>query len=257
MLLRPPQPRMAVDMPLDALFHSVSGTLLNAATVFAGALLGLLFGARLPTRVQETFFVAIGLVVVLLGLRDALTTHNLLVLLASMLLGGLCGELAHIEDGLERAGNWLQKHLARPGSTFSEGFVTASLVFCVGPLSILGALDNGLRGDITDLALKAALDGISAIAFAATLGWGVLFSGLVILAYQGAISLGAQAVQPLVSAYPAAIVELNAAGGLILVALGIKLLKLRELRVANFLPALLIAPLLTALLSSSWPQLFT
>lgn len=243
-------------MLLETIFRSVSGTLLNAGAVLVGGVVGLLLGARLPARVREILFVAIGLVMLLLGMRDALTTHNVLVLLVSMLLGGLCGELLDLEGRLERLGGWLQKRLARPGSTFSEGFVTASLVFCVGPLSILGALNNGLTGDITDLALKATLDGISAIAFAATLGWGVLFSLAVILAYQGAISLGAQAVQPLVAAYPAAIVELNAAGGLILVAIGIKLLKLRGLRVANFLPALVVAPVLTAILITHWPQLF-
>jgi hypothetical protein len=243
-------------MGLESLFHSVNGTLLNAGTVLLGGVLGLLLGPRLPVRVQETFFAAIGLVTVLFGLRAALTTHNTLVLLVSMLLGGLCGELLRLDDGLARLGDWLQKRLARPGSTFSEGFVTASLVFCVGPLSILGALNNGLTGDITDLALKATLDGISAIAFAATLGWGVLFSLAVILSYQGAISLAAQSVQPLVAAYPAAIVELNAAGGLILLAIGIKLLKLRDFRIANFLPALVVAPVLTAVLGTYWPQLF-
>lgn len=243
-------------MLVETIFRSVSGTLLNAGTVLVGGMLGLLLGARLPVRVQETFFVAIGLVMVLFGLRDALTTHSILVLLVSMLLGGLCGEALDLEGRLGRVGDWLQKRLARPGSTFSEGFVTASLVFCVGPLSILGALNNGLTGDITDLALKATLDGISAIAFAATLGWGVLFSLVVILSYQGAISLVAQAVQPLVAAYPLAITELNAAGGLILVAIGIKLLKLREFRVVNLLPALVVAPVLTAVLSSYWPQVF-
>lgn len=238
----------------EAAFRALDGTLLNAGTVLLGGVLGTALGNRLPERVQETLFAAIGLVTVLIGLLGAQTTHNPLILLGSMLLGGLIGELLGIEQALTRLGNWLQKRLARPGSSFSEGFVTASLVFCVGPLSILGALNNGLTGDLTDLAIKATMDGITALAFAATLGWGVLASLATILLYQGGISLGAHGLKPLVDANPAAITELTAAGGLVLVAIGLKLLKLRDLRVANFLPALLVAPLL-AVLVAHLPQL--
>jgi uncharacterized membrane protein YqgA involved in biofilm formation len=229
---------------IEALFAAVDGTLLNAATILVGGVLGTLLGDRLPARMQETLFAAIGLVTVLIGLLGAETTHSVLVLLGAMLLGGMIGEVLGIEQGLQRLGDWLQKRLARPGATFSEGFVTASLLFCVGPLSILGALNNGLTGDTTDLALKATLDGIGALAFAAALGPGVLGAAATLLLYQGAISLGAHGIKPLVDANPAAIRELNAAGGLVLVAIGLKVLKLRELRVANFLPALVVAPLL-------------
>ena len=230
---------------ISAVLGSLTGTLLNATTVLLGGVVGTLIGNRLSERIQETLFAAIGLVTVLIGILGGITTHSPLIVLGSMLLGGLLGEWLGIEQHLQQLGDWLQKRLARPGSSFSEGFVTASLIFCVGPLSILGALNNGLTGDITDLAIKSTMDGIASIAFAATLGWGVLASIATILVYQGAISLGAHSLKPLVDAYPAAIVELNATGGLILVAIGLKLLKLRELRVANFLPALLVAPLLT------------
>ncbi len=238
---------------LQTVFLTIDGTLLNAGTVLVGGTVGTLLGDRLPARIHETLFAAIGLVTLLIGILDATSTHNPLILLGSMLLGGLVGELLGIEQGLTRLGDWLQQRLARPGSTFSEAFVTSSLVFCVGPLTILGALNNGLNGDINDLAIKATLDGIAAMAFAATLGWGVLVSVLTVLIYQGALSLGAHGIQPLVSGNPSAIVELNAAGGLILLALGLKLLKLRDLRVANFLPALAVAPLLAALVAH-WHQ---
>jgi uncharacterized protein len=234
---------------IDSVFRSVDGTLLNAATVIIGTLLGLLIGNRLPQRVQDTLFGAIGLVTLLIGVSGALTTRNPLIILGSMLLGGLLGELLHIEDGLQRLGDAIERRTTRPGSSVSAAFVTSSLVFCVGPLSILGSLANGLNGNIDDLAIKSMLDGFAAIAFAATLGWGVLFSVLTILLYQGAISLAAVSLKPFVDANPAALVELNAVGGVILMALGLKLLKIRELRVANYLPALVIAPLLAVLVT--------
>jgi uncharacterized membrane protein YqgA involved in biofilm formation len=234
---------------IDAVWRSVDGTLLNVATVIAGTLVGLLIGNRLPERVQNTLFGAIGLVTLLIGISSGLTTRNPLIILGSMLLGGLLGELLRIEDGLQRLGDAIERRTARPGSSVSVAFVTSSLVFCVGPLSILGSLANGLNGNIDDLAIKAMLDGFAAVAFAATLGWGVLFSVITILVYQGGISLAAQALKPFVGANPTALVELNAVGGVILIALGLKLLKIRELPVANYLPALAIAPALAVLVA--------
>ncbi len=237
------------------IFTSVSGTLLNALTVLLGGTLGALVGDRLPKRIHEALFGVLGLFTVLIGLLDAFTTKNALVLLGSLLVGVLLGEIINIERGLERLGEWAQKKLARPGSTLSEAFVTASLIFCVGPLSILGSLDNGLTGDTTKLVIKATLDGFAALAIGATLGWGVLLSIAVILIYQGGISLMAHLVAPALNANPDAITELTATGGLILVAIGLKLLKLRDLRVANWLPALVIAPLLVAGLALVGPLL--
>lgn len=237
------------------IFTSVSGTLLNALTVLLGGTLGALVGDRLPKRIHEALFGVLGLFTVLIGLLDAFTTKNALVLLGSLLVGVLLGEIINIERGLERLGEWAQKKLARPGSTLSEAFVTASLIFCVGPLSILGSLDNGLTGDTTKLVIKATLDGFAALAIGATLGWGVLLSIAVILIYQGGISLMAHLIAPALNANPDAITELTATGGLILVAIGLKLLKLRDLRVANWLPALVIAPLLVAGLALVGPLL--
>ena len=237
------------------LFSAVNGTLLNALTVLVGGLLGSVVGNRLPQRMHEALFGVVGLFTVLIGLLGALATKNPLILLGSLLLGVIVGELINIEAGLERAGNWLQKRFARSGSTLSEAFVTASLVFCVGPLSILGSLDNGLSGDTTKLAIKATLDGFTALAIGATLGWGVLLAIITILLYQGGLSLGAHVIAPLLAGNTATITELTAAGGLILVAVGLKLLRIRDLRVANYLPALVIAPLLVAGVSL-WQQIF-
>lgn len=236
-------------------FTAVNGTLLNALTVLIGGVIGSLVGNRLPQRIHEALFGVLGLFTVLIGLMGALTTRNPLILLGSLLIGTIVGELINIEAGLERAGDWLQKRLARSGSTVSEAFVTASLVFCVGPLSVLGPLDNGLSGDTTKLVIKATLDGFAALAFGATLGWGVLLAIITVLVYQGGLSLGAHAIAPLLTGNADAITELSAAGGLILVAVGLKLLKIRDLRVANYLPALVFAPLLVAAVAL-WPHLF-
>lgn len=236
-----------------ALFSSVDGTLLNALTVLIGGVFGTLIGNRLPVRIHQALLGAIGLFTVLIGILSAITTKNPLILLGAILIGVLIGEAIDLEKGLQRLGDWLQKRMARPGSTLSEAFVTSSLVFCVGPLSILGSLDNGLSGDITKLAIKATLDGFTAIAFGATLGWGVLLSIITIVLYQGALSLGAGALAPVLGANSQTIVELTATGGLILMAVGLKLLKIRDLRVANYLPALVVAPLLLSAVTL-WQQ---
>lgn len=234
------------------LFAAVTGTLINALTVLAGGLAGTFLGNRLPQRIQESLFGVLGLFTILVGLADplnALKTLNPLVLLGALLAGTIIGEAIDIEGWLQRLGDRVQARLAREGSTLSEAFVSSSLVFCVGPLSILGALDNGLNGDITKLAIKSTLDGFGALAFSAALGWGVLLSIGTILIYQGAISLSAGALAPLLNANPQLITALTATGGLILVAIGFKLMKIRDLRPANMLPALLIAPALVALLA--------
>ena len=229
-------------------FSALNGTLLNVATVVVGGILGVLLGNRLPARIQESLFGVLGLFTVLIGLLNAFTTKNALIVLGALLLGTLLGEAVDLESRLNRFGDRMQQMMARDGKTsrISEAFVTSSLVFCVGPLSILGSLDNGLSGDITKLAIKSTLDGFGALAFGAALGPGVLLSVAVILLYQGGLSLGAHALAPLLTSNANIITELTATGGLILVAIGLKLLKIRDLRVANLLPALIFAPLLVA-----------
>ncbi len=228
----------------------MTGTLINVATVLIGGTLGLLFGARLPERIRETVVGALGLFTVALGLQMFLKTQNPILVLGSLLLGGILGEWGRIEDRLSRLGSWLETRFtpaeaaADPhGSRFVRGFLTASLLFCVGPMTILGSIQDGLTGDYSLLAVKSVMDGFAALAFASTFGVGVLFAALTVLLYQGGLSLGAAQLQSVVT--PAMMSEMTAAGGVILLALAVSsLLEIKPLRSGNLLPALLIAPLL-------------
>jgi uncharacterized membrane protein YqgA involved in biofilm formation len=229
---------------------SVTGTLINVGAVLAGGSLGLALSARLPERLCSTTRAIVGLVTLVIGFDLALRTQNPVVLLASLLLGGLLGEWLDIEAGLVRLSHWVEAHTTgtRPGS-LPRGFLAASLLFCVGPLTILGSFQDGLTGDFSLLATKSALDGASALVLAASLGFGVLFSALTVLLYQGGLTLAAGALRPILN--DAMVREMSATGGVIIVALGLGLLELRSLRPANLLPALLVAPLLVALVRAS------
>ena len=229
----------------------LTGTLINAGTVFIGTTAGVLLGERLPSRMRETVMHALGLVTIVVGVDQALaafrpplatlTRGSVLIVLGSVLVGGIVGELLRIDDGLERAGEALKRRFGGSQPRFTEGFVVASLVFCVGPLTILGSIQDGLRGDYQLLAIKAMLDGFAALAFASALGWGVGFSIITILVYQGGLSIAASAVTDVINAEE--IAAITAAGGLLIIGIGLRLLELREIRVANLLPALLLAPL--------------
>jgi uncharacterized membrane protein YqgA involved in biofilm formation len=226
----------------------LSGTLLNAATVLAGGLCGTLLGDRLPARIREALMAGVGLFTLAMGVKFALDTSHLLYLLGSILLGGLVGTALGLERGLRAVGDALQRRAARRSDTVAEAFVTSTVVFCVGPLTFLGAIQNGLTGDATLLAIKSVLDGFSAVAFAATLGWGVLLSIAVILIYQGGLAAGASLFAGLLG--EPQLREMNAAGGLLIVGVGLRLLRIREVAVADFLPAIAVAPVLVALVSS-------
>jgi uncharacterized membrane protein YqgA involved in biofilm formation len=227
-----------------------TGTLLNFVTVLAGGLLGMFLGDRLPPRLRENVVAGVGLFVLVMGVKFAIDTASLLYLLGAILIGGIIGSLAGLERRLNDVGAAVQRRFAAPGeaSTIAEAFVTASIVFCVGPLTFLGAIRNGLTGDPSLLAIKSVLDGFSAIAFAATLGWGVLLSLAVILVYQGGIAAGASIFAGLLG--DAQLREMNAVGGLLLVGVGLKLLKIRDVRVADYLPAIAVAPLLVAVIAA-------
>jgi len=220
----------------------LSGTLLNAATVLAGGLLGTFLGDRLPERPRENLVRGVGLFTLVMGVKFALETGNLLYLLGSILVGGLLGTQAGIERRLNELGETLQRRFGRGEGTIAEGFVTATIVFCVGPLTFLGSIQNGLSGDATLLTIKSVLDGFTAIALAATLGWGVLLTVAVILVYQGGLAAGAAAFSGLLSA--SQLTEMNAVGGLLILGVGLKLLRIRDVSVADFLPAILVAPML-------------
>jgi uncharacterized membrane protein YqgA involved in biofilm formation len=229
----------------------VTGTLLNVATVVAGSLAGKAVGARLPERVRETVMHVIALVTLVIGADMALKGRLPLVLLGSLVLGAITGELLRIEAGIERLGAYAERRLAgaSTGGDFARGFVTTSILFCVGPMTLLGCFNDGLRHDYSLLAVKATLDGISSIAFASVLGWGVLLSAVTVLVVQGSLTLGAQALEPVLRD-EAMRAEVFAAGGVMMVALGFRLLELKPIRVGNLLPALVYAPLLVLL--SRW-----
>lgn len=224
------------------------GTILNVFTVLLGGVLGLALGARLPDRMRESVLWALGLFTLGLGLKMFLETNNALIVLGSLLVGGLLGEWWRVQDRLHALGAWLEARFARqtaPGGTarFIRGFVSASLLFCVGPMTILGSIQDGLTGDFQTLAVKAVLDGFAALAFASSLGVGVLFSALVILVYQGGLTLLAAQAQAWLT--PTMLTEMTATGGVMIMAIGVgSLLELRPIRVANYLPALGLAPAL-------------
>lgn len=233
----------------------MTGTFLNVATVLVGGTLGLFFGARVPERLKATVIAGMGLFVTAIGIQMFLKTSNSIIVLGALLIGALLGEWWRIEDGLQSVGAMLERRFTRNGehaddasSKFVRGFLTTSLLFCVGPLTILGSIQDGLTGDYRLLAVKSVLDGFAALAFASTLGVGVLFSSLVILLYQGGISLLAAQLNSLVTT--PMMNEMTAAGGVILVGLAVSsLLEIKKIRVGNFLPALAIAPLIVWLIS--------
>lgn len=236
----------------------MTGTLINIVAVLFGGTVGSLLGARLPDKIRDTVMSGLGLMTIVLGMGMALQSQNVLIVMGSVLLGGVLGEWWRIEDGLEAAGRWLEDRFGRPGDaaqgrSITRAFVTASLVFCVGPLTVVGSILDGLTGNYQPLALKSMLDGFAALAFGASLGPGVLFSTLTILIFQGGLSLSAKLLGTTltgISAQTPAVVEMGATGGVLIMAIGLILLDLKRIRVGNFLPAIGIAPLVVIVLES-------
>lgn len=233
----------------------LSGTLLNVGAVLVGATIGLLLGSRMPARMQATLTDGLGLFTLAIGaaltlrllLDPAVTLGAQLAILAALLLGAVIGELLRLSDRLDALGAWAQRRFAAGDSRsrFSEGFVTASLVFCVGPLTILGAVQNGITGDISLLAIKSLLDGVASVAFAAALGAGVYLAGATVFVVQGGIATVAWLLGSGLDA--ASIGAVSAVGGLLLIGVGLRLLDIKHVQVVNFLPAVVLAPLLVAL----------
>jgi len=224
---------------------ALSGTLLNAATVLIGGFLGTILGDRLRQGLRENVVRGIGLFLLAMGVKFAIETTNLLYILGAMLLGGIVGSLLGVDARLNQLGETLQRRFARGArSTVSEAFITASIVFCVGPLTFLGSIQNGLSGDASLLVVKSVLDGFTAVALAATLGWGVLLTIPLILLYQGGLAIGASLFVGLLSDLQ--LREMSAVGGLLIIGVGLKLLSIRDVRVADFLPAIILSPLVVA-----------
>ena len=240
------------------------GTIINVAAILVGSGIGVAVGSRLPDRTRDLITSALGLVVLVVAafnvfaLTDAAWQSDvgasapLLIVLGSVVIGGAIGSLLRIEERLEGIGGWLQKRLSktRGGEArrrFIEGFVDASLLFCIGPLAILGALSDGLGQGIEQLALKSVLDGFASIAFAATLGWGVAASAISVALVQGIFTLLGVAVGAVVAA--SAISAITATGGVLLIGVGLRLLRVTNLPVGDLLPALVIAPVMTIALT--------
>lgn len=233
------------------------GTALNVLTVVVGTVIGALAGTRIPGRMRETVMITLGLLTAAIGVRELLPTEEFPLVLGAVLLGAVLGEALRIESGLHALGEALQRRfgdadlpleIAVPEVTeapphrarFSEGFVIASLVFCVGPLTIVGSIQDGL-GDHELLIVKAGLDGFAAIAFAAIYGWGVIMSAFTVIVIQGGIALASGSLESIFT--DPMLDALGAAGGILLLGIALRLMDLKQVRVANMLPAIILAPL--------------
>lgn len=228
----------------------MTGTLINVAAVLAGSSVGVVVGSRLPDGIQQRVLAGLGLVTMVIGIDNALkwSQTDPLYVLGGVLLGGIVGEAIGIEAALARLGDRIQSAVSSRGpSTLSEGFVTASLLFCVGPLTVLGSIEDGLTGHYTQLATKSVLDGFASIALAATLGWGVALAAVSVLVVQGAITLAAGAFDSILVG--STLAALTSAGGILIMGISLKLLDLKDVKVGNFLPALVITPLIVQVAS--------
>lgn len=231
----------------------MTGTFINVAAVLLGSALGMLFGARLPERLKNTVTAGLGLFTLSIGISMFLKSEESLIVLGGLLIGALLGEWWQIEEGLAGLGRWLETRFsgssnAEESNRFVRGFLTASLLFCIGPMTILGSIQDGLTGNYDLLAIKSVLDAFASLAFASTLGVGVAFSALTVLVFQGGISLLAAQLNSIIS--DPMMVEMTAVGGVILIGLAISsLLELKKIRVGSFLPALAVAPLIVYILS--------
>lgn len=223
----------------------MTGVLINAALVLLGSAVGLMFKRLLPEKLNEPVMTGIGLCTLYIGVSGALRTENALILIASMVLGAITGTLLDIDGFIRRLGERAQALTKQAGGSVAEGFVAASLLFCVGAMAVVGSLEAGISGNNATLYTKSALDFVAAIFLAASLGFGVGLSALSVLVYQGAIALLAGLLAPVMT--PGAIAELSSAGSLIIMALGLNLLGLAKIKVADFLPALIVAPLISIL----------
>jgi uncharacterized protein len=212
------------------------GSIVNALAVVGGGIVGLLIHKRLPTYIVDTTFQAIGLFTIVLGITMAIKTTHFLAMVLSLVIGSILGSLLHLENMFESVGEFLKRKTGSKNNRFSEGFITAFLLYCMGSLTILGAIEEGLGLSPTLLFSKSVLDGFSSIALAATMGAGVIFSALPLLLYQGGITLLTSVVQQSLSTL--LITELSAVGGVLLVGLGIDILKIKKISVLNMLPSL-------------------
>jgi len=222
------------------------GTVINALAIIIGGIIGKLIGAVIPESMQKTILNGIGLIVVLLGIEMSLGTSNILIVLLSLVIGIVIGELLQIDCAFERVGKKLEEvvlRVFRGSGEIAKGFVTASLLFVIGPMAVMGALENGLLGSYNILAVKSSLDGVTSIIFAASLGIGVIFSAIPVFIYQGAISIFASWAERFLN--DLVVLEMTALGGILIIAIGLNILNLAKIKVANMLPGLLVITIVT------------
>ncbi|MFR0779851.1 MAG: DUF554 domain-containing protein [Zhenhengia sp.] len=220
------------------------GTLVNVVLVLIGGFVGLFLKKGISKRLSDLIMHAIALVTMVIGINFATASENMLIVIISLVVGALIGEGINIDKRLNQLGDLIKSKVKSESGNVGEGFVTATLLFCVGSMAIMGALDSGLRGDHTVLYTKAIMDGISALIFASSMGIGVLLSAVPILLYQGSITLLSSFIQPYLT--QSMMTEMNGVGGILLIGLGISILGIKEIKVSNLLPALVIPVILLA-----------
>lgn len=214
------------------------GTIVNSIAIIAGAFVGILLNKGIKEQYTKTIMDGMGLSVLVIGIMGAIKMDNLILIIASIVAGSLMGEILDLDKRLENLGNNMEKRFGKGDSNFSKGFIMASLVYCIGAMAILGALESGLTGNHETLYAKSVLDGISAIIFASTLGIGVAFSAIAVFVYQGVITLLASSVKDFLT--PVVITEMSAVGGILIMAIGVNILGLKKIKIANMLPAIFI-----------------
>lgn len=222
------------------------GTIVNTAAIILGGALGILFGHTLSEKMKLTLVQGIGLAVLMIGGSMALKTNNPLIVIASLVIGGIIGELIDIELRLKNFGIWMENKIGRgEEGRFTKAFVSTSLIFCVGAMAIMGSIESGLKGNQNILMAKSMLDGISAIVFASSMGMGVLVAAIPVFLYQGAITLAAGSLQGVIS--QPIITEMSATGGLLIFGIGLNILEIKEIKVGNLMPGIFVAIPLTIL----------
>jgi len=219
------------------------GTFVNVLAIILGCIIGLLIKSKIPERINKIIFQVIGLFTITLGITMAIKTNNFLIVVFSLIIGSIIGELFDIEKYLENLSQTLKNKLKSSNDKFSEGFITATLIYCIGPMAILGSIEEGLGNDPNLLFAKSILDGVASIALSSALGIGVIFSTLPLLIYQGGITLFAGYVSKYLN--DALIVELSAVGGILLLGLGMNIAEIKKFKVVNMLPSLLVVVILS------------
>ncbi|WP_432734821.1 DUF554 domain-containing protein [Maridesulfovibrio sp. FT414] len=224
-----------------------TGSLVNGAAIIGGSIIGILLHSRFPERIREIIFQSLGLGVILIGIQMSLKVQDILILIFSLLIGGVIGELLRLDTIFEKLAGKLKKAVGSKDTGFVDGMITASLIFCIGAMAIIGSFEEGIKGDATVLYTKSILDGFAAIALASSYGLGVLFSFIPVVIYQGSLTIFASVFQEWFS--PLIIAQLTATGGLLIIGISLTLLDIKRINLANLLPSLGVVIILTAFLN--------